>query len=102
MAPMPPDEYPNRITRARALMREHGMDGLIVTDTMHYSYYTGHRVSLFNDVCDAPINARLSVERHLWIDAAILDPRRERLLVEPGVDWGVADIIKERGLDSGA
>ena len=35
---MPPDEYPNRIGRARALMREHGMDGLIVTDTMHYSY----------------------------------------------------------------
>jgi len=29
MAPMPPDEYPNRIGRARALMREHRMDGLI-------------------------------------------------------------------------
>ena len=45
MAPMPPDEYPNRIKRARALMRERGMDGLIVTDTMHYSYYTGHKVA---------------------------------------------------------
>ena len=45
MAPMPPDEYPNRIKRARALMRERGMDGLIVTDAMHYSYYTGHKVA---------------------------------------------------------
>ena len=45
MAPMPPDEYPNRIKRARALMRERGMDGLIVTDTMHYSYFTGHKVA---------------------------------------------------------
>ena len=26
-------------------MRERGMDGLIVTDTMHYSYFTGHKVA---------------------------------------------------------
>ena len=31
--------------RARALMRERGMDGLIVTDAVHYSYYTGHKVA---------------------------------------------------------
>ena len=45
MAPMPPDEHPSRIARARELMRQRGMDGLIVTDSTHYSYFTGHKVA---------------------------------------------------------
>ena len=45
MSAMPPDEYTNRVKRARALMRERAIDGLIVTDTMHYSYFTGHKVA---------------------------------------------------------
>lgn len=44
MSATPPDEYANRVKRARKLMGERTMDGLIVTDTMHYSYYTGHKV----------------------------------------------------------
>ena len=120
MAPMPPDEYPNRIGRARALMREHGMDGLIVTDTMHYSYYTGHRVSSWMrsrpSVFVLPLDgepalitwsgpgmfARLYKQPFpSWVEDRRIYPEVP-FNREPRVDWGVADIIKERGLDSGA
>jgi Xaa-Pro dipeptidase len=45
MSPMPSDEYSNRIRRARDLMRARGIDGLIVTDPVNYSYFTGHKVA---------------------------------------------------------
>ena len=120
MAPMPPDEYPNRIGRARALMREHGMDGLIVTDAMHYSYYTGHRVSSWMrsrpSVFVLPLDgepalitwsgpgmfARLYKQPFpSWVEDRRIYPEVP-FSKEPRVDWGVADIVKERGLDSGA
>jgi Xaa-Pro dipeptidase len=43
---MPSDEYPNRVARARNLMRKRGIDCLIVTDPVNYSYFTGHKVAL--------------------------------------------------------
>jgi len=120
MAPMPPDEYPNRIGRARALMREHGMDGLIVTDAMHYSYYTGHKVASWMrsrpSVFVLPLDgepalitwsgpgmfARLYKQPFpSWVEDRRIYPEVP-FNREPRVDWGVADIIKERGLDSGA
>jgi Xaa-Pro dipeptidase len=45
MSAMPSDEYANRVKRARLLMRARSMDGLIVTDAMHYSYFTGRKVA---------------------------------------------------------
>ncbi len=120
MAPMPPDEYPNRIGRARALMREHGMDGLIVTDPMHYSYYTGHKIASWMrsrpSVFVLPLDgepalitwsgpgmfARLYKQPFpSWVEDRRIYPEVP-FNKEPRVDWGVADIIKERGLDSGA
>ena len=119
MAPMPPDEYPNRIKRARALMRERGMDGLIVTDTMHYSYYTGHKVASWMrsrpSIFVLPLEgapalitwsgpdmfARLYQQPFpSWVEDRRIYPEVP-FNKEPRVDWGIADILKERGLALG-
>ena len=50
MAPLPPDEYANRLTRARASDAERGMDGLIVTDPVHYTYFTRSQGSVLDAV----------------------------------------------------
>ena len=117
MAPMPSDEYSNRVKRARALMRERGMDGLIVTDTMHYSYFTGHKVASWMrsrpSIFVLPLEgapalitwsgpdmfARLYKQPFpSWVEDRRIYPEVP-FTKEPRVDWGIADILKERGLD---
>ena len=39
----PKDEYQQRYARARALMDEHNLDGLLITEELNYIYFTGHR-----------------------------------------------------------
>ncbi len=36
MASVPESEYQQRVARARELMREHGVDGLVVTDSTSF------------------------------------------------------------------
>src|SRR5258708_19235578 len=101
-------------------MRERGMDGLIVRDAMHYSYYTGHKVASWMrsrpSVFVLPLDgepalitwsgpgmfARLYKQPFpSWVEDRRIYPEGP-FNKEPRVDWGVADIIKERGLDSGS
>ena len=112
MAPMPPDEYPNRIKRARQLMRERGMDGLIVTDSMHYSYYTGHKVAAWMrsrpSIFVLPLEgapaliawsgpdmfARVYRQPFpSWVEDRRIYPEVP-FTKEPRVDWGIADLVK--------
>jgi Xaa-Pro aminopeptidase len=116
---MPADEYPNRVKRARALMRERNIDGLIVTDTMHYSYFTGHKVAAWMRSRPSIFVLPLAGEPALitwsgpgmfarlykqpfpsWVEDRRIYPEVP-LNREPRVDWGIADILAERGLDSG-
>lgn len=120
MAPMPADEYPNRIARARVLMREHGIDGLIVTDATHYSYFTGHKVASWMRSRPSVFVLPLEGEPALitwsgpgmfarlykqpfpsWVQDRRIYPEVP-FNREPRVDWGIADIIKERGLAGGS
>lgn len=47
MAPQYPDfpnsEFENRYERARELMDEHNLDGLLITEELNYIYFSGHR-----------------------------------------------------------
>jgi Xaa-Pro dipeptidase len=119
MSPMPPDEYANRVNRARQLMREHGMDGLIVTDTMHYSYFTGHKVAPWMRSRPSIFVLPLEGEPALvtwsgpemfarlyrqpfpsWVADRRIYPEVP-FTSEPRVDWGIADILRDRNLDGG-
>lgn len=118
MAEMPADEYSNRVERARDLMRERGVDGLIVTDTTHYYYFTGHKVpgwmrsrpsifilplegdpalitwsgpEMFSRVYKQPFPS--------WVTNRRIYPEVP-FTKEPRVDWGIADILKEKKLES--
>jgi Xaa-Pro aminopeptidase len=116
---MPPDEYANRVTRARELMRERGLDGLVVTDPVNYSYYTGHKVALGARSRPAIFVLPLAGEPALitwsgpdmlarihkqpfpsWVADRRIYPEVP-FTREPRVDWGIADVLRERGLDSG-
>ena len=44
MASVPIEEYQSRVARVRAQMREHGMDGLVITDAINYYYFSGQKV----------------------------------------------------------
>jgi Xaa-Pro dipeptidase len=119
MATIPADEYANRVSRARQLMREHGMDGLVVTDATTYSYYTGHKIAssirsrpsifvlpldsepalitwsgpeMFARVYRQPFPSWVA-DRRIYPEAPFTREAR--------VDWGVTDILKDRGLTAG-
>jgi len=119
MAPMPPDEYSNRIKRARELMRERGVDGLIVTDATHYSYYTGHKVASWMRSRPSIFVLPLDGEPALitwsgpgmfarlynqpfpsWVEDRRIYPEVP-FSPEPRVDWGIAEVLRERWLASG-
>jgi Xaa-Pro aminopeptidase len=116
---MPADEYANRVRRARHLMREHGMDGLIVTDATTYSYYTGHNIppsmrsrpSIFVLPLDGDpalitwsgpdMFARIYRQPFpSWVADRRIYPEVP-FTRGPRVDWGVANILSERGLVAG-
>lgn len=119
MAAMPSDEYEGRVKRARGFMREQGMDGLIVTDPVHYGYFTGHKVPSWQKSRPAIFVLPLEGEPALitwsgpemfarlyhqpfpsWVQDRRIYPEVP-FTPEPRVDWGVADILRERGLEKG-
>lgn len=119
MAVVPREEYEQRVRRARELMREHGMDGLIVTDAINYYYFSGHRnpswmksrpcifilplegnpaiiswsgPEMFARVYNRPFPS--------WVDDKRIYPevpfnRDER------IDWGIRDALVDLGLAEG-
>lgn len=119
MTAMPADEHANRVARARSLMRARGLDGLIVTDPVHYGYFTGHRVpawmksrpaifvlplegepalitwsgpDMFCRLYDMPFPSWVA-DRRIYPEVPFDDA--------PRVDWGIAEIVRERGLEGG-
>ncbi|MVA96948.1 M24 family metallopeptidase [Nitratireductor sp. CAU 1489] len=119
MSTIPSDEYTNRVARARALMREHGMDGLIVTDPVHYGYFTAHKVPGWMKSRPAILVLPLEGEPALitwsgpemfsrlyhmpfpsWVEDRRIYPEVP-FTTAPRVDWGIADIVRERGLAGG-
>lgn len=118
MSAMPPDEYPKRARRARELMRERGIDCLIVTDPTTYSYFTGHKVALSMRSRPAifilPLEgapaiivwsgpemfARLYKQPFpSWVTDRRIYPEVPFTL-NPRVDWGIAEIINEKRLQT--
>ncbi len=119
MTAMPSDEHANRIARARAHMLRLGMDGLIVTDPVHYGYFTGHNVPGWQKSRPAIFVLPLQGEPALitwsgpgmfarlyhapfpsWVQDRRIYPEVP-FDSEPRVDWGIADILRERGLTAG-
>ncbi len=115
----PPDEYPGRVARARALMRERGIDALIVTDQVGYSYFSGHKVAAWMksrpSVFILPIEGDPAVI--LWSGPGMFSRlygrpfpswvEDRRIYPEvpfdrsPRVDWGIAEVLRDRGLTRG-
>ncbi len=118
MSPVPPNEYPNRIKRARDLMRERGIDCLIVTDPVNYSYFTAHKVAL--SMRSRPAIFILPLDGAPALIAWSGPDMFARLYKQPfpswvedrriypevpftrslRVNWGVAEILQERGLQA--
>ena len=116
MAPPPQDEYTNRLTRARHLMRERRIDGLVVTDPVHYTYFSGHKVPTWMKSRPSILVFALDGEPTLinwsgpgmfarlyrqpypsWIQDRRIYPEVP-FNREPKVDWGIAEVLSEKGL----
>ena len=115
----PRGEYDARVARARSLMRDRQIDALIVTDQSHYSYFTGHAVAKWMrsrpSIFILPLDGDPAVimwsgpnmfarlyDRPFptWVEDRRIYPevpfdRSDR------VDWGVADVLRDRGLGDG-
>ncbi|WP_414476476.1 M24 family metallopeptidase [Microvirga sp. M2] len=119
MSKMPPDEFSTRVMRARRFMRERGMDGLVVTDPVHYGYFTGHKVPAWMKSRPAIFILPYEGEPALitwsgpgmfarlynqpfpsWVTDRRIYPEVP-FTPEPRVDWGIADVLRERGLAEG-
>jgi Xaa-Pro dipeptidase len=119
MTLMPSDEHANRTARARELMRERKIDCLIVTDPINYSYFTGQNVSL--SMRARPSIFILPIEGHpaliTWSGPDLLGRLNKQpfpswvadrriypevpFTNESRVDWGIFEVLRERGLESG-
>jgi Xaa-Pro aminopeptidase len=116
---MPKDECTARMAKARALMRTLGIDGMLVTDPVNFYYFTGQKISvsmsgrpaiLVLPLDSAPavidwsgpgIFARLYHRPYPnWIEDRRTYPEVPFTLDEQ-VDWGIKDVVRERGLDRG-
>lgn len=120
MAGVPAGEYTDRVARARSLMSGRGLDAIIVTDPVNYSYFTGHKVpawmksrpsifvlplqgepalivwsgpGLFARLYGDGVFPSWVQDRRIYPDVPLGD--------EPCVDWGVADVLCEKGLVQG-
>jgi len=113
---MPRQECENRIAAARKAMRQHGMDGLIVTDPTSFYYYTGQKIgkesigrpSIFVlplDGAPAVIDwsgpgtfSRLYGRPYPnWVEDRRIYPEYP-FNFEESIDWGLQDVLRERGL----
>lgn len=119
MAAPPQDEYSNRLARARALMRASRIDALVVTDPVHYTYFSAHKVPSWMKSRPSILVWALEGEPTLitwsgpdmfarlyhqpfpsWIADRRIYPEVpfDR---EPRVDWGIAGLLSEKGLRAG-
>jgi Xaa-Pro dipeptidase len=118
MPSVPREEYDARVASARRLMKERQIDGLIVTDPVNYYYFSGHAVpawmkarpSIFIlplEGAPAIINwsgpgmfSRLYKRPYpSWVEDRRIYPEIP-FNFESRIDWGVKDVLAERGLEA--
>lgn len=113
MKGVPDQEFDRRVQCARELMGERGIDVLLVTDPVHYQYFTGHRApghagrpsifvlprdgqpalitmwvqQMFNELDGLPFPSWVEDKR--FYTEFPFEPSRP-------TDWGVADVLRER------
>jgi len=116
MPTVPRQEYDARVASARRLMRTHGIDGLIVTDPVSYYYFSGHMVPAWAKTrptffilplegAPAIINwsgpgmfARVYKRPYpSWVEDRRIYPEIP-YTNETRIDWGVRDVLADRGL----
>lgn len=115
---MPPgNEFANRVARARSLMAERDLDGLVVTDAEFYSYFSGHKVPAWMksrpSIFILPLEGAPAIihwsgpemfarlygrAMPSWVEDRRIYPEVP-LGFDPRTDWGVAEVLRERGLD---
>lgn len=118
MAGVPDEEYADRVSRARSLMSERGIDALIVTDSTTYQYFTGHRAPghagrpsafvLPRDGDPALISLWVQQMFHeldglpfpSWVEDRRFYTEFPFDSARP-TDWGIADVLRERGVAEG-
>ena len=118
MAGTPQGEYDGRVARARTLMRDNGIDCLIVTDPVTYQYFTGHRApghagrpSVFVLPLDGdPAVITMWVQKMFheldgvpfptWVEDRRFYTEFPFDSTRP-TDWGIADVCRERGVADG-
>lgn len=115
----PKTEISARLEKARRLMREQSVDCLVVTDALNFWYFTGQRIPLWMasrpavlvlpqsgaptvvDWSGPGMFARLYRKPSPnFVEDLRIYPEIPRQLETP-VDWGLADILKEKGVARG-
>ena len=115
---VPAPEYETRKTRARALMRERGIDGLVVTDPTTFFYFSGQKAPAWMkqrpNVFVLPLEgdaaivtwsgpgmfARLYGRPYpSWVEDRRIYPEVP-FDTEERVDWGIRAVLEERGLSN--
>ncbi len=116
---MPREEAQQRVARARAHMQESGVDGLVVTDAVSFQYFTGQKIGRESigrpsafilplqgepavvDWSGPGTFARLYRRPYpTWVEDRRIYPESP-FTIEQRVDWGIQDVLRERGLASG-
>jgi Xaa-Pro dipeptidase len=119
MSTVPMSEYEQRVARARELMRQHGIDGLLVTDPTSFYYFTGQKVPIWMLGRPSCFVLPLSGEPGLvswsgpemfarvynrpypsWVKDRRIYPEVPFHLGAT-TDWGIRDVLVERNLDRG-
>ncbi|MGH7003954.1 MAG: M24 family metallopeptidase, partial [Alphaproteobacteria bacterium] len=119
MSTVPMSEYEMRVGRARQLMREHGVDGLIGTDPSSFYYFSGQKVPIW--MLGRPNCFVLPLEGEpaliswsgpemfarvynrpypSWVKDRRIYPEVP-FSFDATADWGLRDVLVERKLDRG-
>ncbi len=114
MPQVPAEEYPLRVKKARRLMADHGMDALIVTDPVTYSYFSGNKASRPSAFI-LPLEGEASLITWSgpevlsrcyhkpfpsWVEDRRLYPEIP-FTTEERVDWGIREVLGEKNLLEG-
>ena len=116
---MPKDECLARVAKARTRMGGEGIDGLVVTDPVSFYYFTGQKAGAGGigrpmafilplegepavvDWSGPGLFARLYGRPYpTWVEDRRIYPEVP-FNREPRVDWGIRDVLTERGLGRG-
>ena len=119
MAGVPQSEYDDRISRARSLMADHGIDCLLVTDPVSFYYFSGQKSpvrmkarpnvfvlpltgdpalvtwsgpEMFSRVYDRPYPSWVE-DRHIYPEVPFTR--------DETVDWGIRAVLEDRAVDKG-